>query len=97
MGRARRVVLPGGLPEAGWICANIVGRRWNTEIFTGRNDCSITTLDQTTTSRVASRRNGRKPALGFGRNYELNKSIVVSGWEARAARSLEGGRVPATL
>src|ERR1700730_7179378 len=97
MGRGRRVVLRGGLQDAGWICASIVGRRWNTEIFTGRNDSSITTVDQTTTSRVASRRNGRKPPLGFGRNYELNKSIVVSGWKARAAGSLEGGRVPATL
>src|ERR1700676_2585529 len=97
MGRTRRVIVPGGVPEIGWLCANRAGRGRDSEIFTRRNNCSGAVLVQTTTIGAAPHRYGRKPAFAVGRHCEFYNCGVVSGWQARAAGSVEGRRTVANL
>src|SRR3981189_2602551 len=97
MGRTRRVVVPGGIPENGWIRANRAGRGRDSLIFTRRNNCGSTLLVQTTTIGTAPHRHRRESAFAVGRHCEFYNCGVVSGWPARAAGSVEGRRTVAHL
>src|SRR5450755_3994330 len=90
MGRAVRIVVHGGLPEVGWLRANIVGRRRNTKILTRRNNSSSASFDKTAATGAAPNRNGRESAFGVGRHSQPLESGVVSRWKARAIKRLEG-------
>src|ERR1700730_329541 len=96
-GRARGVVVPGGIPEIGWIRANGAGGRRKTKPFTRRNNCGIPALVKATSISAAPHRDGREPAFAVGRHCESCVCDMVSGWPARAAASLEGGPTLANL
>src|ERR1700730_18508764 len=97
MGRTRRVIVPGGVPEIGWLCANRAGRGRDSEIFTRRNNCGGAVLVQTTPIGAACHRDGRERAFAVVRHCEFYNGGVVSGWPARVARSVEGRRTVANL
>src|SRR5260370_3767543 len=97
VGRASRAVVPGGLPETGWLGSGGAGPGREPEIFTRRNDSGFTAADETAASCAEPDRRRRKPAFGGGRDHKLEECGMVPRWQTFTADRSGGGAAPAEL